>query len=81
MFLNVPLCMVKHWKLWIIEPEGQVKWIFSCPSGSFTVKNSDCIMVLEQGRIIERGTHEQLIEEKGRYYQLYTGNVIGSKAD
>ncbi len=41
-----------------------------------TVKNSDCIMVLEQGRIIERGTHEQLIEEKGRYYQLYTGNAI-----
>ncbi len=39
-----------------------------------TVKNSDCIMVLEQGRIIERGTHEQLIEEHGRYYQLYTGN-------
>ncbi|MDE7260075.1 MAG: ABC transporter ATP-binding protein/permease, partial [Lachnospiraceae bacterium] len=38
-----------------------------------TVKNSDCIMVLEQGRIIERGTHDQLIEEKGKYYQLYTG--------
>ncbi len=42
-----------------------------------TVKNSDCIMVLEQGRIIERGTHDELIEEKGRYYQLYTGNSIG----
>jgi ATP-binding cassette, subfamily B, multidrug efflux pump len=41
-----------------------------------TVKNSDCIMVLEQGRIIERGTHDQLIDEKGRYYQLYTGNAI-----
>lgn len=41
-----------------------------------TVRNSDCIMVLEQGRIIERGTHEQLIEEKGKYYQLYTGNAI-----
>ncbi|MDD6208320.1 MAG: ABC transporter ATP-binding protein, partial [Clostridiales bacterium] len=39
-----------------------------------TVKNSDCIMVLEQGRIIERGTHQQLIEERGKYYQLYTGN-------
>lgn len=43
-----------------------------------TVKNSDCIMVLEQGRIIERGTHEQLIDEKGKYYQLYTGNAIAT---
>ena len=43
-----------------------------------TVRNSDCIMVLEQGRIIERGTHEQLLEEKGRYYQLYTGNSISA---
>ena len=41
-----------------------------------TVRNADCIMVLEQGRIIERGTHEQLIEAKGKYYQLYTGNAI-----
>ena len=41
-----------------------------------TVKNSDCIMVLEQGRIIERGSHDDLIEKKGRYYQLYTGNAI-----
>ena len=41
-----------------------------------TVKNSDCIMVLEQDRIIERGTHDQLIAEQGRYYQLYTGNAI-----
>ena len=41
-----------------------------------TVRNADCIMVLEQGRIIERGTHDQLIEQKGRYYQLYTGNAI-----
>ncbi len=43
-----------------------------------TVRNSDCIMVLEQGKIIERGTHDKLIEQKGRYYQLYTGNAIGS---
>ena len=43
-----------------------------------TVQNSDCIMVLEQGRIIERGTHDQLIAEKGRYYQLHTGNAIGA---
>lgn len=38
-----------------------------------TVKNSNVIMVLDHGQIIERGTHEQLIEEKGQYYQLYTG--------
>ncbi len=43
-----------------------------------TVQNSDCIMVMEQGRIIERGTHDQLIDQKGKYYQLYTGNAIGA---
>ena len=43
-----------------------------------TVRNADCIMVLEQGRIIERGTHDQLMAEKGRYYQLYTGNAVGA---
>ena len=39
-----------------------------------TVRNSDCIIVMDQGRIIERGTHDELIEKKGKYYQLYTGN-------
>ena len=38
-----------------------------------TVRNSQAIMVLEHGEIIERGNHEQLIEQKGKYYQLYTG--------
>ena len=41
-----------------------------------TIRNSDCIMVLEQGRIIERGTHEELLKQQGRYYQLYTGNAV-----
>lgn len=40
-----------------------------------TVRNADCIMVLEQGEIIERGTHDELLKQKGRYYQLYTGAV------
>lgn len=44
-----------------------------------TVQNSDCIMVLENGRIIERGNHAELIAKKGRYYQLYTGNAIGEE--
>lgn len=42
-----------------------------------TVRNADCIMVLEHGRIIERGTHESLMEQRGRYYQLYTGSAVG----
>ena len=41
-----------------------------------TIQNSDCIMVLEQGRIIERGSHEELLKQQGRYYQLYTGNAV-----
>lgn len=44
-----------------------------------TIRNADCIMVMEQGRIIERGNHEQLMEEKGKYYQLYTGISGGKK--
>ena len=43
-----------------------------------TVRNADCIMVLEQGRIIERGTHEDLINAKGKYYQLYTGMAVNT---
>ena len=43
-----------------------------------TVRNSDCIMVLEQGRIIERGTHDDLIAQRGKYYQLYTGLAVST---
>ena len=45
-----------------------------------TVRNADCIMVMEQGRIIERGTHDDLMEKKGKYYQLYTGNFAQQPA-
>ena len=41
-----------------------------------TVRDSDCIIVLEQGRVIERGNHDQLIAAKGKYYQLYTGKGV-----
>ncbi len=43
-----------------------------------TVRNSDCIIVLEKGRVIERGSHEKLMEEKGKYYQLYTGSGVSA---
>lgn len=43
-----------------------------------TVRNSDCIIVLEQGRVIERGNHEDLMKEHGKYYQLYTGNAVST---
>ena len=44
-----------------------------------TVKNSDVIIVLDHGRIIEKGNHQELLEKKGQYYQLYTGNAIGAE--
>lgn len=45
-----------------------------------TVRNADCIIVMDQGRVIERGNHEELIEKKGKYYQLYTGNLAEESA-
>ena len=63
-------------KVWIALMHGRTTFVIAHRLS--TVRNSDCIMVLEQGRIIERGTHDQLIEEKGRYYQLYTGNSISA---
>jgi ABC-type multidrug transport system fused ATPase/permease subunit len=41
-----------------------------------TIKNADVIMVIDEGRIIERGSHDELMAKKGKYYQLYTGNAI-----
>ena len=47
--------------------------VFAIAHRLSTIMNSNVIMVLDHGRIIERGTHNQLLEEKGVYYQLYTG--------
>ena len=52
-------------------PKGRT--VFVIAHRLSTIMNSDCIMVLDQGRIIERGTHDELIAEKGTYYKLYTG--------
>ena len=58
-----------------LEKLSQDRTTFVIAHRLSTIKNSDCIMVLEQGHIIERGNHQSLIKEKGKYYQLYTGAI------
>ena len=58
-------------KLWVLmKKKGTV---FVIAHRLSTVRNSDCIVVIEHGRIEEKGSHAELLEEQGRYYQLYTG--------
>ena len=59
----------------LLRDELVMRTVFVIAHRLSTVRNSDVIMVLDHGRIIERGSHDELMEEKGEYYQLYTGSL------
>lgn len=73
LYVSIPLTLadLNGYAEEMVNGQKVVKWF--CRHRLSTVRNSDCILVLDHGRIIERGTHDQLIAQKGTYHQLYTG--------